>query len=192
MNRRALVVGSLQFALTCLAARAEAARPVRTLAKGELRIGTYFINPPFEYVSNGTRIGFEVDLMNEVARRLGLQPLFENTQWEMILQQMQHGLYDCIVGGITVTPARRKILAWSSPYMTTTLSLVIDSARTRQIRNLADMRKASVGVQAATTDYDAALAMRQRGEIGSIKVYPFDRIGDAMGDLAAEIGRAHV
>ena len=69
--------------------------------------------------------------------------------------------------------------------MTTTLSLVIDSARTPQIRNLADMRKASVGVQAATTDYDAALAMRQRGEIGSIKVYPFDRIGDAMGDLAA-------
>ena len=47
------------------------------------------------------------------------------------------------------------------------------------------MRKASVGVQAATTDYDEALAMRQRGEIGSIKVYPFDRIGDAMGDLAA-------
>ena len=69
--------------------------------------------------------------------------------------------------------------------MTTTLSLVIDSARTPQIRNLADMRKASVGVQAATTDYDAALAMQQRGEIGSIKVYPFDRIGDAMGDLAA-------
>jgi ABC-type amino acid transport substrate-binding protein len=135
-------------------------------------------------VSNGTRIGFEVDLMNEVARRLGLQPLFENTQWEMILQQMQHGLYDCIVGGITVTPARRQILAWSSPYMTTTLSLVIYSARTPQIRNLADMRKASVGVQAATTDYDAALAMQQRGEIGSIKVYPFDRIGDAMGDLA--------
>ena len=56
--------------------------------------------------------------------------------------------------------------------MTTTLSLVIDSARTPQIRNLADMRKASVGVQAATTDYDEALAMRQRGEIGSIKVYP--------------------
>ena len=86
MNRRALVVGSLRFALTCLAARAQAARPVRTLAKGELRIGTYFINPPFEYVSNGIGIGFEVDLMNEVARRLGLQPLFENTQWEMILQ----------------------------------------------------------------------------------------------------------
>ena len=53
--------------------------PVRTLAPGTLRIGTYFVNPPFEYVSNGQRIGFEVDLMNEIARRLALTPVFVDT-----------------------------------------------------------------------------------------------------------------
>ena len=42
---------------------------LRTLSPGNLRIGTYFVNPPFEYVSNGQRIGFEVDLMNEIAPR---------------------------------------------------------------------------------------------------------------------------
>jgi ABC-type amino acid transport substrate-binding protein len=52
-------------------------------------------------------IGFEVDLMNEIARRLHLRPLFVNTRWEIILQQMQDGRYDCIVGGITITPARQ-------------------------------------------------------------------------------------
>jgi hypothetical protein len=36
------------------------------------------------------------------------------------------------------------------------------------IRNLADMKGALVGVQAATTDYDAALAMQKRGEIGGL------------------------
>jgi polar amino acid transport system substrate-binding protein len=40
-------------------------------------------------------------------------------------------------------------------------------------------------VQAATTDYDAALVMQQRRELGSIKVYPFDRIEQAMRDLEA-------
>jgi ABC-type amino acid transport substrate-binding protein len=40
-------------------------------------------------------------------------------------------------------------------------------------------------VQAATTDYDAAVAMEQRGELGSIKVYPFDQIEQAMKDLEA-------
>ena len=69
--------------------------------------------------------------------------------------------------------------------MTTTLSLVVDSARTPQIRNLADMKEAAIAVQAATTDYDVAMAMQERGEIKRVKVYPFDRIADAMTDLAA-------
>jgi ABC-type amino acid transport substrate-binding protein len=159
--------------------------PLRTLSPGTLRIGTYFVNPPFEYVSNGQRIGFEVDLMNEIARRLSLAPVFVDTQWETILQEMQAGRYDCIVGGITVTPERRQILAWSTPYMTTTLSLVIDSRRSPLIRGIADLKGASVGVQAATTDYDIATRMLQRGEIGSIKVYTFANIQDAMVDLAA-------
>jgi len=158
---------------------------LRTLAPGTLRIGTYFVNPPFEYVSNGERLGFEVDLMNEIARRLALTPVFVDTQWETILQQMQAGQYDAIVGGITITPQREKSLAWSTPYMTTTLSIVVDSRRSPRIRGVADLRAASVGVQAATTDYDVAVRMQQKGQIGSVKVYSFDRIQDAMVDLAA-------
>lgn len=156
-----------------------------TLAPGKLRIGTYFVNPPFEYVADGQRVGFEVDLMNEIARRLLLAPEFVDTRWEVILQEMQAGKYDCIVGGITITPQREQTLAWSTPYMTTTLSLVVDSRRSPHIRGIADLRRASVGVQAATTDYDVAVAMKARGAIGSIKVYPFAQIGDAMVDLAA-------
>jgi len=89
------------------------------------------------------------------------------------------------VGGVTITPKRERMLAWSVPYLTTTLSLAVNRAKTPAIHSLAGMRGASVGVQAATTDYDAALAMQKRGEIGSIEVYPFDRIGQAMTDLEA-------
>ena len=53
------------------------------------------------------------------------------------------------------------------------------------IRSIADLRNASVGVQAATTDYDIAVKMRQKGQLGSLKVYSFDHIQDAMVDLAA-------
>jgi ABC-type amino acid transport substrate-binding protein len=52
-------------------------------------------------------------------------------------------------------------------------------------RSLADLKEESVGVQAATADYDAAVAMQKRGKIGSVKVYPFDRIEEAMTDLEA-------
>ena len=163
----------------------EPAEALPTLVPGVLRIGTYFVNPPFEYVSHGRKIGFEVDLMREIASRLRLRPLFVDTRWEAILQQLRDGDYDCIVGGITITPAREETLAWSEPYMTTTLSLVINSAKTPQISSLADLKDAEVGVQAATTDYDVAMAMQQYGQIGSVKVYPFARIAEAMTDLAA-------
>jgi polar amino acid transport system substrate-binding protein/cystine transport system substrate-binding protein len=62
---------------------------------------------------------------------------------------------------------------------------VVSGAKTPAIRGLADLKDAPVGVQAATTDYDAAAVMQKRGEIGIIKVYPFDRIEDAMTDLEA-------
>ncbi|WP_395711926.1 ABC transporter substrate-binding protein [Reyranella sp.] len=185
-SSRRLVASTLVL-LPSLAIAACAPRADRgmTLAPGKLRIGTYFVNPPFEYVVDGRRIGFEVDLMNDLARRLALAPEFVDTRWETILQEMQEGRYDCIVGGITITPQRERTLAWSTPYMTTTLSLVIDVRRSPRIRDIADLRTALVGVQAATTDYDIAVAMKARGEIGSIKVYPFAEIGQAMVDLAA-------
>jgi ABC-type amino acid transport substrate-binding protein len=183
-RRRFLTIGA---AAATFARRlpADAQTSLPTLTPGVLRVGTYFINPPFEFVEDGKRVGFEVDLIDEIARRLNLRPEFVDTQWEVMLQQMQQGLYDCIVGGITLTPERSRILAWSNAYMTTTLSLIVDTRRTPQIRDLAGLRDATVGVQAATTDYDIAVVMRQRGEIKDIKVYPFARIADAITDLAA-------
>jgi len=165
--------------------RGSAAQPPHTLKPGVLSIGTYFVNPPFEFVSGHDKVGFEVDLMNDVARRLGLRPAFMDTRWESILREMQENRYDCIVGGITITPDRRRLLAWSVPYMTTTLSLVVNAARSPATMTLAGLKGAAVGVQAATTDYDAAEAMRRDGRIGMVKVYPFAQIAAAMTDLEA-------
>ncbi|HEY2204679.1 MAG TPA: ABC transporter substrate-binding protein [Pseudonocardia sp.] len=185
MNWRICAVALSILGFVCGCGQPPADTAPDTLSPGVLRIGTYFVNPPFEYVSDGARVGFEVDLMNEVAARLSLRPEFVDTRWETILQQMQDGRYDCIVGGITVTPAREESLAWSTPYMTTTLSLVVDAQRNPTISGIADLKGGSVGVQAATTDYDIAMRMQAAGQIGSVKVYPFDRIDDAISDLAA-------
>jgi ABC-type amino acid transport substrate-binding protein len=186
-TRRGVILGVCVAAtgLVAFTARARAAQSLSTLRPGQLRIGTYFVNPPFEFIAKHQRVGFEVDLMNEVAKRLQLEPVFVDTRWEVILGEMQRNRYDCIVGGITITPAREKILAWSTPYMTTTLSLVVDSKRMPNATSLADLKDATVGVQAATTDYDIAIVMQRAGQIGRVRVYPFAKIAGAMVDLAA-------
>ena len=67
--------------------------------------------------------------------------------------------------------------------MTTTLSLIVDTRAS--IPSISDLRGGIVGVQAATTDYGAAVQMRQAGEIGGARVYPLARIADAVKDLRA-------
>jgi ABC-type amino acid transport substrate-binding protein len=182
-GRRRFLQGACAAALVPL--HAQAAPALRLLRPGELHVGTYFVNPPFEFIERGQRVGFEVDLTEALARRLRLRPVFEDTRWEVILGEQERNRFDCIIGGITITPNREKVLAWSVPYMVTTLSLVVNAARMPHASSLADLRGATVGVQAATTDYDAAVALQREGRIAAVKVYPFARIGDAMTDLAA-------
>ena len=158
---------------------------MRLLHPGELRVGTYFVNPPFEFIDKGTRVGFEIEVIEAIARKLQLRPVFVDTRWEAILGEMEHNQFDCIIGGITITPGRQKVLDWSTPYIVTTLSLIVDARRMPHATSLADLRTATVGVQAKTTDFDAALALRRARRIAGVKVYPFARIGDAIADLAA-------
>ena len=186
-SRRSLLSGAGLLAGTAFlptTALAAADQPLRTLKPGQLRIGTYFVNPPFEFIDGGRRVGFEVDLMNAIAQRSGLRPVFINTRWEIILREMTERRYDCIIGGITITPDRRRILDWSTPYLTTTLSLIVNAARAN-LTGLSDLKSETVGVQAATTDYDAAVALQRQGAIAGIKVYAFARLPDAIKDLAA-------
>ncbi len=183
--RRRFLLGTCAGVAALLPTRGRTAPAVRLIKRGELRIGTYFVNPPFEFILDGKRVGFEVDLMDAIARKLQVQPVFVNTRWEVILHEMERSRFDCIIGGITITPDRQKILDWSTPYMVTTLSLIVDARRMPQATGLADLKTAIVGVQADTTDYDAALALHRAGRIAAVKAYPFARIGAAITDLVA-------
>ena len=183
--RRWLLQGACAGLATLVPTRGGTVPAMRLLNRGELRVGTYFVNPPFEFIDKGARVGFEIDLTDAIARKLQLRSIFVDTRWEIILGEMELNRFDCIIGGITITPDREKVLDWSRPYMVTTLSLIVDARRMPEAVNLADLNTATVGVQAATTDYDAALALYRAGRIAAVKVYPFARISDAMTDLVA-------
>ena len=104
-----------------------AAEPPRTSAPGMLRIGTYFVESAVQYLAKGAEGRFRSRSHGGNRARLALRPVFVNTHWETILKEMQEGRYDCIVGGITITPERERLLAWSVCYQTTTLSLVVNA-----------------------------------------------------------------
>ena len=158
---------------------------LHTLKPGTLIVATYFTNPPFEYLKNKQEIGFEVDLIREIAKRLHLHLEFRNTQWEQIINELRDQHYDLIMGAITITKEREKIIAFSKPYMTTTLSILINTKKTPQAKTIADLDNLTIGVQAKTTDFDIAKQMQKEGQIRGVKIYPFKNFNLAIDDLIA-------
>jgi hypothetical protein len=111
--RRQFLQGACAGVASLVPACGRAEPAMRLLHPRELRVGTYFVNPPFEFIDSGARVGFDVDLMDAIAGKLQLRPVFVDTRWEVILGEMERNRFDCIIGGITITPNREKVLDWS-------------------------------------------------------------------------------
>lgn len=77
---------------------------------------------PFEYYGGASGkeiVGVDVDIMNKVGENLGKKVKFENTDFELIIDNVSQGKkYDCGAAGITVTDERKAKVDFSNPYFT--------------------------------------------------------------------------
>ncbi|MDE6104352.1 MAG: transporter substrate-binding domain-containing protein, partial [Clostridia bacterium] len=74
---------------------------------------------PFEYedLNSGKIIGVDVEIMNKVGEKLGKDVVFENMQFEYIIDNVASGKqYDCGAAGLTVTPERKELVDFSNTY----------------------------------------------------------------------------
>ncbi|MBQ9729134.1 MAG: transporter substrate-binding domain-containing protein [Clostridia bacterium] len=119
---------------------------------------------PFEYY-DGTEIkGVDVDIMNKVGERLGKKVKFENTDFDVIIDNVASGKkYDCGAAGITVTPARAEKVDFSDPYYTSIQYVIYKATDTSVMVNTAtngtscvywsDLMGKKIGVQRDTTGH---------------------------------------
>src|SRR5688500_12510421 len=59
------------------------------------------------------RVGFEVDLMDAIGRRLGVTPVFVQAQWSNLVPGLERGDFDVIVNGLEATAERKERLLLS-------------------------------------------------------------------------------
>ena len=88
---------------------------------------------PFEYVDGGNIVGVDVDIMNLVGERLGKKVVFENVNFNTIVDAVAKGeLTNVGAAGISITPARQEKVAFSSEYYTAELYVIYkaDAAET--------------------------------------------------------------
>src|SRR5579871_2490840 len=61
-------------------------------------------------------IGFEVDLANALAGRMGRTARFVQNQWDGLVPGLERGEYDVVIYGLEITPERAQKINFSMPY----------------------------------------------------------------------------
>ena len=149
-----------------------------------LRVGSDVAYPPFEYVDEetGEFIGFDMDLIREVGRRLDMQVEIINTAWEGILPGLLAGHYDVVISAMTITDERAQVVDFSDPYFATGQVIVVRADDT-SVNEPADLVGKVVAVQIGTTGQFAA----ERIE-GVARIDHYPTMPEAF--LALRLGRA--
>lgn len=108
---------------------AAAAQAAVTEDAGVLRVGTDANFPPYEFFQpvSGSYTGFEIELIEALAPLMGYRygVSFVSVDFKDILTGLAEGKYDVAVAGITVTPERAQIVAFSQPYIDGGYSVVV-------------------------------------------------------------------
>jgi ABC-type amino acid transport substrate-binding protein len=107
--------------------------------------------------------GFEVDLMTEVAGRLGLLYRYRGGRWAGLIDELRQGRLDAIVTAATITEERKRLVDFSEPYLEYRLGIAV--RRGSAIRTLADLGRKRLAVRIATTAEQFARARAQAAEI---------------------------
>lgn len=98
-----------------------------------LRVATEGAYPPYNMVdAGGNLVGFEIDMMKDMCRRIGTECQFIAQAWDGMIPALQAGRFDAIVAGMSITDERRQAVDFSSGYTTTPAFLVSANANPLQ------------------------------------------------------------
>ncbi|MGI5374441.1 transporter substrate-binding domain-containing protein [Streptomyces sp. CA-251387] len=133
-----------------------AAGGVELVKAGQLTTCTHLPYPPFQSEIDGKVQGFDVSLIDLVAKDLGVQQEILDTPFENFKTGafLNSGECDLAAAGMTITDERKKNVDFSDPYFDATQAVLAD--RKSGISSFADLKGKKVGAQAQTTGEDYA------------------------------------
>ena len=130
----------------------------------------------------GQLIGFDVDLANEVAERLGVTIEFQPIDWSMKETELNAGNIDFIWNGYTITAERQEKVVFSKPYLENSQIIVV--LANSDVSQKSDLAGKNVAVQAESSALDAINA--EPDFVASVnEIVEFSTNNEAFMDLEA-------
>ncbi|MFS0698588.1 transporter substrate-binding domain-containing protein [Cellulomonas sp. 179-A 4D5 NHS] len=131
---------------------------VPLVAEGKLTVCTNPPYEPFEYTDDsGEIVGLDIDIVNEIAADLGVEPEIKVAQFEGIQSgaDLETGNCDLVASAITITEERAARIDFSEPYFDADQGLLLPAAAGVEPMDeeeaLASLEGSTIGVQQETT-----------------------------------------
>lgn len=152
---------------------------------GTIKVGTSADYPPFESVdANGNKIGFDIDLMAEVANRMGVKLEWVDMPFDSLIAAVQEGKLDMAISAFNYSEERDQQIDFSEAYYTSEDSFMVLETFAGQISKPEDVANYKVGVQTGTTQ-DGWLTdnLVTPGLLKEENLFRYDRVDQAALDL---------
>ncbi len=99
---------------------------IQTLTPGKIIVGSDTAYPPFEFVEGGETVGFDVDLVNAIGEKIGLEVEFLSYKFDALITDLQAGTsFDMVASAMTITEERAQSVDFSDPYINSNQSLTV-------------------------------------------------------------------
>lgn len=151
--------------------------------KGYFVLGLDDSFPPMGYRDEETNeiVGFDIDLANEVAKRLGVEVKLQPIDWDAKVMEIKNKNIDVIWNGMTITEDRKEKLGFSQPYLNNRQIIIV--AAESAIDKKADLDGKTVGVQSDSSG-EAALMASDQAETAK-EIVKFSNYTEALLDITA-------
>ena len=95
----------------------------------KVRIATEGAYAPWNFTNPAGKLeGFEIDLANDLCKRMNAQCEIVAQDWDGIIPGLNAGKYDAIIAGMSITARRLEVINFSAPYANTPGAIVVSKA----------------------------------------------------------------
>ncbi|ACD18786.1 transporter substrate-binding domain-containing protein [Paraburkholderia phytofirmans] len=113
-----------------------------------LNVATDATFPPMEYTENGARTGFDVDLMNALAKAMGKKVQWTDIDFKGLIPGLIAHRFDAAISGIYITDERAKVVDFTDSYYAGGLVVLVKS--NSPIKSVEELNGKKVSVQVGT------------------------------------------
>ena len=123
----------------------------KTLESGKLIMSTNAAFPPYEMVADdGSFEGIDVEVADAIAKKLGLELVVDDMDFDAALLAVQQNKSDIVMAGVTVSEDRQMVMNFSDSYATGVQVVIVAEGSDVTLDNLGEKM---IGCQRGTTGY---------------------------------------